>query len=590
MTDSLAIHLHQTHLALGDLKGSSEYLINLLDKGGPGLHLLPELFVTGYPLQDLCLHRAFIEKVLSTHRQLHHAGLNADPVGAENQLILFGGLDYTLEEEIPVKIENVIYSLRPGQGLQKLYSKRLLPNYDIFDEAKYFSPGNAIKIIKFANYHLALTICEDMWASQTHLQNPIAELYQWQKEQSLSIDLVVNLSASPYNLGKSQARVQRAQEIVQLLGAPFAYVNRVGIEDEILFDGQSFICDGLSPKRLARFKSQMASFDWPKRLSHSSEIKGQPTTSQTPWQSLFEPRLEKNQQGRLELTPWSEDDCAEVLEALKFGIQDFAKKCGFKHFLVANSGGIDSALVLAIAQLSCSPDQKVESLFLPSQFSSIESYSLSEKLAKNLGTSHRVVPIKFFHSVFRNQLGNDFRVPLEGLADENIQARLRAVVVYARSNQTGAMVLNTSNKSELAVGYSTIYGDSVGALSVIGDLYKTEVYQMARYINKTYGNPIPIEIIERAPSAELRSGQTDQQSLPPYPELDAMLEGLLSYRFNASDLINQGHCPENVTKIMRLYHFSQFKRKQFAPIIKVKNKSFGFGHRVPICKDVQVYI
>ena len=224
---------------------------------------------------------------------------------------------------------------------------------------------------------------------------------------------------------------------------------------------------------------------------------------------------------------------------------------------------------------------------MPSQFTAQESFTLSEALCKNLGIRLRHFPIKFLHSTIRHGFNEHIGIPLEGTTDENVQSRLRGMILYTRSNQSGAMALNTSNKSELAVGYSTTYGDTVGAISVIGDLFKTEVYTLSNYINKMFKNIIPNEIIQRPPTAELRKNQLDSDSLPPYPRLDAILEGLLSYRMTPQELIDLGHDQEEVRKVYRLYSISEYKRYQFCPILKVKAKSFGFGHRVPISKNFQ---
>jgi len=248
------------------------------------------------------------------------------------------------------------------------------------------------------------------------------------------------------------------------------------------------------------------------------------------------------------------------------------------------SGGLDSALVLTILKLGLKKGQKLEAIFMPGLPTSSLSFELCEKLCDNLNVPLKIFPIKFVHKQIQNAFKEYLNEELIGLSDENIQSRLRGSIIYARSNQTQSMVLNTSNKSELAVGYSTLYGDSVGALSVLGDLYKTEVYALAEFINRKFKNLIPPEIISRAPSAELRPGQVDSDSLPPYEILDAILEGLLSYRLGPEDLIKLNFSKKDVSRVYNLYQKSEFKRYQFCPIIKIKSKSFGFGYRIPICK------
>src|SRR5690606_38162249 len=268
-----------------------------------------------------------------------------------------------------------------------------------------------------------------------------------------------------------------------------------------------------------------------------------------------------------------------------FGLREYARKCGFQNYLVAVSGGIDSALVLALAKLALLPGQKLEAIYMPGFFSASESYDYSAQLCENLAIPLRHLPIKFTHSALRNQFMDVFSQELTGLADENIQSRLRGMLLYTRSNQTGAMVINTSNKSEIAVGYSTQYGDSVGAISLLGDLYKSEVYALAHFLNRRHNHVIPSGIIERAPSAELRADQTDLDSLPPYERLDAILEGILSYKMDFKGLVELGHDEKEVSRVIQLLGRSEYKRYQFCPIIKLKSKSFGFGYRIPMSKN-----
>ncbi len=568
----MQLHLHQTHHTIGDFEGFFTYLDQLAPPG-PGLHLFPELFLSGYPLQDLCLQKDFIEKVLALHQRLNDWGkakLNSD------SLFLIGGLDYRFDEQgLPADIFNVIWAL-DHTGMRRVYAKKLLPNYDIFDEEKYFTPGDEPGHLQWQNKSIGLLICEDMWFSSHHAINPVRELLAGHPD----LDLVVNLSASPYHLGKNEKRLARAREISHLFKAPFAYVNRVGGEDEILFDGGSFVVDGDALLwRASSWQAQVGSIDIDQTATKSYLPIAAPSEVANTWESLFTPALRDNK-----LQELSPEQLAEVKDALVFGLREYARKCGFNDYVIALSGGLDSALVLTLVKFALLPGQKVEAIYMPGFFSASESYDYSAQLCENLGVPMRHLPIKFTHSALRNQFQDVFSQPLEGLSDENIQSRLRGLLLYTRSNQTGAMVVNTSNKSELAVGYSTQYGDSVGAISLLGDLYKTEVFALARYINQQHNQLIPPGIIERPPSAELREGQTDQQSLPSYDRLDAILEGLLSYRLSISELQQLGFSAEEVSKVFQLWQRSEYKRRQFCPIIKVKAKSFGFGYRVPICK------
>lgn len=570
--------LHQSKQTIGDFDSIFNELLGTLKSPAKTeeLHLFPELFLTGYPLQDLCLQRTFIEGYLALLEKLDAECLKLAP---NTKVALVGGLAYEFDEStLPLRIYNVIFKMTPGKKMERIYTKRLLPNYDIFDEKKYFDTVKESQIHEFFGKRMAVMICEDMWASSTHAEDPTDDLLNAIKETG-PVEAVINLSASPFFAAKQSKRVDRAMEISQLAQAPFYYVNRVGGEDEILFDGQSFAVNGQKLiGKAKRFLSETKIFEL-----ENFENKANITKSKidNTWESLFSPQFEtKNNQ--LTLKSLSDENCGEILEALCFGLQEYSQKCGFKKFTVALSGGIDSALVLTIARLSLSQGQEIEAVYMPGMFSSGMSYELSYELCQKLGVKLYSLPIKFFHSSIRNAFTQSFNRELSGLSDENIQSRLRGSLIYARANQIDSMVINTSNKSEISVGYSTQYGDSVGAISLLGDLYKTEVFELAKYINKRYDNLIPEGIISRPPSAELKENQKDQDSLPPYDKLDCILEGILSYRLSLKQIVELGFDKETVGKVFTLYKRSEYKRSQFCPIIKLKPKSFGFGYRVPI--------
>ncbi|MEE2744440.1 MAG: NAD(+) synthase [Bdellovibrionota bacterium] len=585
----MKITIHQTHHQTADFSGLFQTLQNLFVKEKSdfkGLHLFPENFLTGYPLKDLCLQKSFILSYQEFLKDLNELSLNyfgKDKADLSGVSLLLGGLSYAFDEEgLPTEIKNVIYELTPGKEIQALYTKRLLPNYDIYDERKYFTPGEEVKIWDFEGKKILLLICEDMWPGHFYKADPVKEAKVHCQKEGIGLDLVINLSASPFHIGKDKKRINRAQEISKELKAPMAYVNRVGGEDEILFDGKSFITDEnnilIEGKSFEKdeLKFELADRNKPALSKESSFIQTVNT-----WESFFDPKLDLNSSPPT-LTELSDDQCKTILEALGFGIQEYAQKCGLKNFIVALSGGMDSALVLTLMKLFLKKEQKLEALYMPGFYSAHLSYELSYELCKNLSIPMFQFPIKFIHSTIRNSFRESFQEELGGLADENIQSRLRGSFLYTRSNQKNAMVLNTSNKSELAVGYSTLYGDSVGAISPLGDLYKSEVFALANYINRKYNNIIPEQIITRPPSAELREEQEDSQSLPPYERLDAILEGFLSYRMSQKDLIKCGHDSKEVSKVFNLYQKSEFKRFQFCPIIKLKAKSFGFGYRIPL--------
>ncbi|MBT7610288.1 MAG: NAD(+) synthase [Bacteriovoracaceae bacterium] len=579
----MQIHLHQTHHDIADFHGifnTFKFKLNGIAENH-GIHLFPELFLTGYPLADLVVQRPFIDSYLKFLKQIDAWSTSLDPNPNINALI--GGLDYHFDDQnLPEKVRNVAFHFTPGVPLKVVYTKILLPNYDIFDEEKYFTPGDTPSILELNGLRIGLLICEDMWVSSHHSVDPVQQL-QNLIQSTNPVDLVVNLSGSPFHLGKESKRHSRGKEISSLLQAPFFYVNRVGGEDEVLFDGGSF---AVNSKDLI-YKGNLFHED-SKRLvipdflgiTENKEIKNQENT----WEDLFKANLNRNTTP-VTLNTLLDEDMEVLLHGLAFGLQEYARKCGFNKFLVALSGGIDSTLALTIAKLALKPGQEIEAIYMPSIFSASISYELSKALCENLQIPLKSLPIKFFHSSIKHAFSDNIGSDLEGLADENIQSRLRAALLYARSNQSGAMTLNTSNKSEIAVGYSTLYGDSVGAISILGDLYKTEIFELCRFINKKFENIIPEGIITREPSAELRENQTDSQSLPTYERLDAMLEGILSYRLSLKELHELGFTKKEINKVYGLYTKSEYKRRQFCPIIKVRAKSFGFGYRVPICKS-----
>lgn len=583
----MQINLHQTHHEIGDFEGIFKYLTTTFQGSAhKGLHIFPELFLTGYPLQDLVLQKSFIDDYQLFLRDLSLWSEKQFKSKNSECALLLGGLAYQFDSlGLPSQIENVIYLVEPGKKIKIQYTKQLLPNYDIYEEKKYFTPGAGPEILNFGGKNIGLLICEDMWFSHLHEIDPVEQLKDYLDKSDIKCDLVVNLSASPYHLGKIDQRINRAQEISQYLKAPFAYVNRVAAEDEIVFDGRSFVVDGSSVVKIgAAFRSDIVSLDLPNFTAPSKDQIRSLTINSNSWGTIFSTRLSSD---TISLTPLRDDECAEVIEALVLGVSDYSLKNNITKFSIALSGGMDSSLVLALLKIikdRAIMPMEIEAVFLPGFFSSSLSYDLAYDLCRNIGVKLTTMPIKFIHSTIRAAYKDNFHKELAGLADENIQSRLRGALIYARSNDFGSMVLNTSNKSELAVGYSTIYGDSVGALSVLGDLYKSEVFDLALFINRNYNKMIPEDIISRPPSAELRENQEDSQTLPAYEKLDPILEAFLSQRFSAEDLIKKGHNKEEVLKVYQLLVRSEYKRRQFCPIIKLKPKSFGFGYRVPISK------
>jgi len=575
------IIIHQCHEKIADFESIFNVLESNLQNKEKALHIYPELFLSGYPLQDLCLQKSFYESYQNFLKKINEYSKQLSDNGS---LHLMGGLSYEFSDSgITQKIQNSMYSLSPGSGLKKIYSKRLLPNYDIFDERKYFTPGENSKSIKWDGLNIALLICEDMWQSIHYKANPVADLIH----SNENYDLVVNISASPFGITKNESRLAQAQDISNMLKAPFAYVNMVAEQDEVLFDGGSFMVNGNTITHQAKFfQADQVAIEIQELKEIQYDNDGLEITHS--WESLFNPRVVITNK-TAELIPLSDIQKDYVLKATTFAIREYAKQNGFNKFQLALSGGLDSSLALTLIKLALKDDMSVEAIYMPSQYSSTQSLELSEQLCKNLNVPLKILPIKPIHSMIRETFTDYFSEPFVGLPDENIQARLRGALIFARSNQSGSLVINTSNKSEIAVGYSTLYGDSVGAFSIIGDLYKTEAFELCEYINEIHENLIPKGIITRKPTAELRDNQFDTDSLPPYPILDAILECLLSYRYDRSDLIDMGFDARYVDLVLKLYSRSEFKRMQFCPIIKLKTKSFGFGYRIPINKHTGFY-
>lgn len=581
------IVLHQTHQTIADFDEIKNYLKQQDFSEPESIHIFPENFLCGYPLQDLCLQKPFIDKYLKLQEELRD--YFKDIAKSEKTLLLIGGLEYKVTSNgLPETIKNVVFQVGQNKNLEPIYTKQLLPNYDIFDEKKYFTKGKESKVINFNGKNLGILICEDMWASSFYDIDPVKNLADYTKNQNIQLDAIINLSASPYLIHKQDKRINRAKYISQVFKCPFYYVNKVGGEDEILFDGRSFVVDNdqvLTEGKL--FETQRLNLEFLERSKKYLELSD--TKKSYTWEDLFASEIE-TKTSPAKLREWDEETCEEVFEALKFGFQEYAKKSFFNNFTIALSGGMDSALVLTIMRLSLKEGQYLEAVYMPSQFSSTLSYDLSLDLAKNLGIPLTTLPIKFLHSTAKNQFKQSFPQKFEGLTDENIQSRMRGLLLYTRSNQINSMVVNTSNKSELAVGYSTQYGDSVGAISLLGDIYKSQVFKLAKFINQKYNNIIPEQIITRPPSAELREDQKDTDSLPPYERLDAILDCILNYRYTHADIVDMGFNSEEVTSVFNMYRKNEYKRYQFSPIVKINSKSFGFGYRIPLSKNSNFYL
>lgn len=533
----------QLNYTIGDIRGNTDKIIHALKESssqGTDLVVFSELSICGYIPKDLLEYEYFIdacEKAIAEIAQHTHevAALIGSPVRSKLQkgkalynsaLLLFDG-----------KIQQQIH-------------KTLLPTYDIFDEYRYFEPNAHFEVMHFKGKKLAVTICEDLWnmhPPHLYAKNPMDELIKQQP------DIMINLSGSPYSYNHVEDRVARMQENARHYKLPLLYVNQVGAHTEILFDGGSLWIDehGDVQRALPAFQEAIEFIDTD-------------TSEKTITRHL----------------PGKDYDIQHIHDALVMGIRDYFQKMGFKQAVLGSSGGIDSAVVHALAAEALGAEN-VHAVLMPSRYSSEGSVNDARELAQRLGSPFRIVPIRELASQFDLALSDSFIGRKTDVTEENIQARIRGVLLMALSNKFGYFLLNTSNKSEAAVGYTTLYGDMCGGLSPIGDLYKTQVYDMARYINRSK-EIIPLEIIEKEPSAELRPGQKDSDSLPPYSVLDQILFHYIENERSMTEISAMDFDTEVVKKVLAMVNRNEFKRFQAAPILRISHKAFGFGRQMPL--------
>jgi NAD+ synthase (glutamine-hydrolysing) len=556
----MRLGLAQINTTVGDLAGNRRRILEAyadLVRRGAELVVFPELAVCGYPPRDLLFKRRFGPDVEESLQAI------AAAIG-----------------EIPAVIGTVEMN-RSGSG-RPFYNaaafchrgqvtatarKSLLPTYDVFDEDRYFEPATQVTVVEHAGQRIGLTICEDIW---THPMISTRRLYHGQvpvkQLAAARCDLMVNLSASPWNHGKSGVRQTLVTEAARALGCPVAYVNAVGGNDELIFDGRSLVSDGGG-----RIAAGLAAFAEDLAVVEAGPVPAGAGSALAP--SFDQPEM------------------ADIFAALTLGLRDYAYKSGFRQALVALSGGIDSAVVGVIAAAAFGPEQ-VMGVSLPSAISSQHSRDDAYTLAAHLGIRCETIAIADVVAACETALGPVFTGRPRDVAEENIQARVRGVLMMALSNKFGSLLLTTGNKSEMAVGYCTLYGDMCGGLAVISDVFKTQVYALANWINadaRRAGRvpPIPQSSLDKPPSAELRPDQTDQDSLPPYDILDAILKGYVEEGLSRRDLAAQGLDPAVVNDVVRKVDLNEYKRKQAAPGLKITPLAFGVGRRIPI---VQRYV
>jgi NAD+ synthase (glutamine-hydrolysing) len=557
------IALAQINPTVGDFAGNAKKILEYAARAealGVGLVVFPELAVCGYPPADLLEKASFVARAEQVAAELAEW-----TAGAGRPAILCGTVMAT-KGSVGKQVRNVA-ALLDGGKLSFVQQKMLLPFYDVFDEQRYFEPATEQKLICVGGEPLAITICEDawndksFWPRQMYPVDPVEKLMgRWEaqsKELAGRQRVILNISASPYWQGKPQVRQSMLAALARRHGAFVAMANQVGGNDSLVFDGSSLVIrpDGEVVAQAASFVEDLIVFD--------------------------------TEDGAAVAVEKPVDEVAAMWDALVLGTRDYVRKCGFSKVLVGLSGGIDSALVAAIA-VEALGKENVIGVGMPTEYSSLGSIEDAKKLAKNLGVRFELLPIHDVFAQYQFLLQPLFKGTPFGLAEENLQPRIRGTLLMALSNKFGALVLTTGNKSEMSTGYCTLYGDMVGALAVIGDVMKTRVYALSRYVNREK-EVIPWETISKPPSAELRPGQQDTDSLPPYDVLDPILEAYVERYCSAEQIAEeQGVDVALVRSVLQLVEKSEYKRQQAAPVLKVTRKSFGMGRRFPIAVKVQV--
>ncbi|UTA47328.1 NAD+ synthase [Simiduia sp. 21SJ11W-1] len=531
---SINLALAQINPMVGDIDGNTALVIETTRQAEQSQHadlvVFPELVLTGYPPEDLLLRPSLEWRIDRALQALCGAGFSA--------AILVG-----YPKVVAGRVFNMAGFIHQGRLVAE-YAKQCLPNYQVFDEKRYFLPGNQACIVEIAGIKAALTVCEDIWQPE-----PMAQA------RAAGAQLMLNINASPYHRGKTQERRQLLAERVQQGGMPLVYVNQVGGQDELVFDGHSMVvnADGSLAMQAPAFEAGI--------YSAKLHVEGQP---------------------RFEAGQIAEDlpSLASVYQALVLGVRDYVNKNRFKGVVLGLSGGIDSALTLAIAADALGPE-RVDAVMMPFTYTSALSQTDAADQAKRMGVGYRAIGIEPIYDAFMAGLAPEFQGLNPDTTEENLQARCRGVLLMALSNKKGVLVLTTGNKSELAVGYSTLYGDMAGGFDVLKDVPKTLVFELAKYRN-TISEVIPVSVIERPPSAELRPDQKDEDSLPPYHVLDAILERYVEQDQSAEQIIAAGFDAEQVRQVLRLVDLNEYKRRQ-APIgPRLTRRGFGRDRRYPI--------
>ncbi|MBU6342550.1 MAG: NAD+ synthase [Bacteroidetes bacterium] len=539
----MKIAIAQLNYHIGNFEGNLQKMLQAVadaKKSGADLIVFGELAVCGYPPRDFLEFNDFIERCGASLERLREASENIGVVvGAPTRNPRVEGKD----------LYNSAYFFY-NQMLLGIQHKALLPTYDIFDEYRYFEPASEFKTILFQGKSVALTVCEDIW--NVGNENPLYTICPLDEMMDEQPDLILNISASPFDYNHAAERIRVVQANVQRYKAPLFYANHVGAQTDVIFDGGSLVVspDGAVFEEMPFFEEAVRTYD-----------------------------LDEVMQGGINRVQ-PKDKIALIHDALLVGIRDYFAKLGFKNAILGLSGGIDSAVTAVLATKALGSDH-VRGVLMPSQYSSDHSVQDARALVQNLGIQYDLVPIQPMFEAFETALKPHFWGYTPNVTEENLQARVRGMILMAMSNKFGNILLNTTNKSEMAVGYGTLYGDLCGGLAVLADLYKTEVYELARYLNKDQ-IVIPLSSIEKPPSAELRPGQKDSDSLPPYDILDPILFQYIEKRQGPRELAAMGYAPELIARILKMVNVNEFKREQAAPVLRISSKGFGMGRRMPI--------
>ena len=556
----MKIGLLQLNSTVGDFAANREKLLDAYSTAvarGAEFILAPELFLCGYPPRDLLQRADFIEANLTAVEE------TAQKIGPVP--LCLGFVDKNTERP-GRSLKNSAAILQNGKVIWHL-TKCLLPTYDVFDEDRYFEPAKNVMPYEFNGHKLGITICEDIWNDEDfwpdrlYRRDPVKELI------AQGAEIILNLSASPWHDGKEKSRLEMLRRVANDEKIPLAQVNAIGANDELIFDGHSVVLNagGELVALGGGFVEDILVVDVQlKSSAGSSPTPSIPAKNGKPTEPVFPAREQL------------------LFSALSLGIRDYVRKCGFKSVIVGLSGGIDSALVAVIATDALGA-RNVLGVAMPSRYSSDGSLTDAERLAKNLGIRYEVLPIEPVFNSVEAQLHKVFQGTRPNEAEENIQSRLRGVTLMALANKFGALVLTTGNKSEMAVGYCTLYGDMNGALGPIADVLKTDVYKIARWVNRDR-EIIPLDSITKPPSAELRPGQKDQDSLPPYEVLDAILGKYVVNNASKAQIVAEGFDAATVNDVVNKVNFSEYKRRQSAPGLKVSTRAFGMGRRLPVAQ------